>query len=173
MERSHDYIQWLFPNHYKSNFNWNSFKLGYDEADYFRRSEELGKKIMRSFEQFLMFMGVQVHIDDAVFELVDKNRLYDVLVENTHNHLRLRRILACLSVTGFRLLALWLINIIKYMICAQPELVKSRWGRSLPKTFQEEWLIYSDGDHEESAAENCFIKELDVFYQVNPALRNF
>jgi hypothetical protein len=39
MESCHDYIQWLFPNHYKSRFNWHSHELTFDEAEVFRRSE--------------------------------------------------------------------------------------------------------------------------------------
>lgn len=61
-------------------------------------------------------MGIKVDIEEATWNVVSGERLYDVLVENTHNHLRIRRILACLSVTGFRLLALWLINIIEDVI---------------------------------------------------------
>jgi hypothetical protein len=54
--------------------------------------------------------------------------------------------LACLSITGFRLLALWLINIIDNLIVTQPELQKSRWGSSLRNTFTDDWLIYGDGE---------------------------
>ena len=72
--------------------------------------------MLQSFKQYLLFMGIEVNIEEATWNVVSGDRLYDVLVENTHNHLRIRRILACLSVTGFRLLALWLINIIEDVI---------------------------------------------------------
>ena len=29
LEDRHDYIQWMFPNHYESAFNYNSHPLGY------------------------------------------------------------------------------------------------------------------------------------------------
>lgn len=73
-------------------------------------------RMLQSFKQYLLFMGIEVNIEEATWNVVSGDRLYDVLVENTHNHLRIRRILACLSVTGFRLLALWLINIIEDVI---------------------------------------------------------
>lgn len=73
-------------------------------------------RMLQSFKQYLLFMGIEVNIEEATWNVVSGERLYDVLVENTHNHLRIRRILACLSVTGFRLLALWLINIIEDVI---------------------------------------------------------
>lgn len=73
-------------------------------------------RMLQSFKQYLLFMGIKVDIEEATWNVVSGDRLYDVLVENTHNHLRIRRILACLSVTGFRLLALWLINIIEDVI---------------------------------------------------------
>ena len=73
-------------------------------------------RMLQSFKQYLLFMGIEFNIEEATWNVVSWDRLYDVLVENTHNHLRIRRILACLSVTGFRLLALWLINIIEDVI---------------------------------------------------------
>jgi hypothetical protein len=95
---------------------------------------------------FTMFMGVKVDLENVEFEVINKKRMKETLIENTHNHLRLRRILACLSITGFRLLALWLINIIDNLIVTQPELQKSRWGSSLRNTFTDDWLIYGDGE---------------------------
>jgi hypothetical protein len=32
LEETHDYIQWLFPNYYKSKFNKSSFELKFEEA---------------------------------------------------------------------------------------------------------------------------------------------
>lgn len=87
-------------------------------------------------------------------------------MRNTHNHLRIRRILACLSVTGFRPLALWFINILDFVIGSQKCLEKVRWGRGLRFTFEDEWAIYGnnkDGGPLASAIQNCFPEHPNVF----------
>ena len=68
---------------------------------------------------FMDFLGLEVNCFEATVKMVSRDRMKDAIVRFTHNHLRLRRILACLSVTGFRLLALWLINILRYYISTE------------------------------------------------------
>lgn len=102
---------------------------------------------------FLNFMGIQVDLNKASFKIVSMDRLKDALVRNTHNHLRLRRILASLSVTGFRILALWLINMLDYVIEKYGNYLKKSWS-PLRKVFDEEWRIYSDEDYMR-ALQNC------------------
>lgn len=82
------------------------------------------------------FIGIEVNVEEASLRVASEDRLHDALIRNTHNHLRIRRILTCLSVTGFRLLALWFINILDYVIANKECLQKVRWGRGLRYTFE-------------------------------------
>lgn len=63
MEDTHDYIQWMFPNHYRSRFNYSSHSLNYQEAKIFRESRDIGERMVRSFEQYMDFIGIQVYVN--------------------------------------------------------------------------------------------------------------
>jgi hypothetical protein len=57
------------------------------------------------------FMGLELtKIDKGDLKIINHKRLYDVLMVNRHNHLRLTRIIACLSMVGFRHYAVKLIH---------------------------------------------------------------
>lgn len=57
-------------------------------------------------------MGAKINIETGELETVSEDRLYQLLEINTHNHLRLTRIISCLSIVGFRHYA---IQLIKYL----------------------------------------------------------
>lgn len=99
-------MQWLFPTSFKSTFNDLSHLLTEEEAREFRRNGVIGKRLYRSYEMFLDFIGVQVMNTSGDLNIQSLQRLELALVHNVHNHLRIRRMLACLSVVGFRRLAL-------------------------------------------------------------------
>lgn len=58
---------------------------------------------------FFEFLGIQLK-EDYKLELIDENRLNKALVVNTYNHLRINRIIECLSICGFRRIALNLLE---------------------------------------------------------------
>lgn len=55
-------------------------------------------------------MGIRVNLQTLELEICSERRLKDVVLVNFHNHLRIMRVLACLSITGLRKLALNLID---------------------------------------------------------------
>ena len=103
----------MFPNHYGSSFNMSAAPLNYVESKLFWRSFSIGLKMLQSAVVFLDFLGIQLRLSSLELNLVNKKRLMQALVINTHNHLRIMRILACLSVVGFRSIALKLIEFLE------------------------------------------------------------
>jgi len=105
LERNHEYIQWLFPNYFSSRFNPDADPLSRAEAREFRRDPEIAQKYFESYNLFLDFLGLELldpktgHIRRAPG---GASRLRQALVENPHNQLRVRRILASLAITGFQ-----------------------------------------------------------------------
>lgn len=112
LEGSHDYIQWMFPNHYGSAFNARARPLDYIESQLFMRDLEIGVRMLKSIYIFLDFMGLRFNPRTLDIVVCSEKRFADVIMVNYHNHLRIMRILACLSVTGFRKVALRLIEIL-------------------------------------------------------------
>ena len=55
---------------------------------------------------FCDFIGIKVDIKTMQFQICCPIRAINALKKNKHNHLRIKRILASLSVTGFRPIAL-------------------------------------------------------------------
>ena len=101
LEDNHNFIQWMFPNHFESSINLDTLPMGYLEVQLFRNTKALGQKLLRSINIFLDFMGV--HLDgQGTMSIASKDRLRSALLVNTHNHLRIRRLMACTSICGFR-----------------------------------------------------------------------
>mmetsp|Transcript_98708 Transcript_98708/g.120857 ORF Transcript_98708/g.120857 Transcript_98708/m.120857 type:complete len:356 (-) Transcript_98708:170-1237(-) len=104
LEMNHEYIQWLFPNYFDSQFNRNSQALIPEEAQAFRQDIAIARNYIKSYELFLDFLGLR--LKDRFTGQVEraaggKRRLHAALVQNPHNQLRVRRILASMAVTGF------------------------------------------------------------------------
>ena len=138
LEGSHDYIQWMFPNHYGSGFNSEAQALNYIESEIFLKSEAIGLKMVKSIFIFLDFMGVRLSLEDGTLTIVSLKRLNDVIVKHCHNHLRLMRIMACLSVTGFRKIALNIITLLDYITSANNDFKRER------RDFEKQWEIYDN-----------------------------
>ena len=102
LESVHDYIQWMFPNHYGSAFNSSSNALNYIESEMFMQDHEVKTSMLYSIFIFTDFMGLKINLDTLDFQILSQKRLKDVILVNYHNHLRIMRIFACLSVVGFR-----------------------------------------------------------------------
>jgi hypothetical protein len=102
----------MFPNHYGSKFNSSSFPLDYIETRLFRDDEHIGLRMLVSIYVFFDFMGIRLNINTFSLTLCDERRLKDVILVNFHNHLRIMRIFACLSVIGFRGIAMSLLGFI-------------------------------------------------------------
>lgn len=62
LEGRHDYIQWMFPNHFGSVFNSRSFPLNYVEHLLFKEDAEVGRRILTSIYIFFDFMGIRLNL---------------------------------------------------------------------------------------------------------------
>jgi hypothetical protein len=95
LEKTHDYIQWMFPLPEPSQFNHDAPVLNEFEIELFKSSAFLRKKLSESVVKFTSFL-----------ESTSKTWL----VEYNHNHLRITRMLRCLCVLGMRTTAETLLN---------------------------------------------------------------
>ena len=76
--------------------------------------------MLTSIEIFLDFLGIELTLEGELRKISDE-RMEDALLRYTHNHLRLRRFMACLSITGFRPLALEFIDFLQTIIEKEPK----------------------------------------------------
>ncbi len=58
LEDKHDYIQWMFPNHYGSAFNSASKPLNYIESELFLKDNQARLSLFYSVFIFIDFMGL-------------------------------------------------------------------------------------------------------------------
>ncbi|CAE7203026.1 ogfrl1 [Symbiodinium necroappetens] len=119
LETNHLYIQWLFPNYFQSQFNSTAPQLSKPEAHVFRNDGEIARKYIQSYRLFLDFLGLRL-IDSETGEIGrapnGRGRLYEALVLRHHNHLRIRRVLASLAITGFERYMSPLVNHLRWEI---------------------------------------------------------
>ncbi|KRX01811.1 hypothetical protein PPERSA_00521 [Pseudocohnilembus persalinus] len=128
LERHHGYVQWLFPNHYSSRFNSNAHKLLKEEAQLFKRDLQIAKRQVKSFKMFLDFLGIQiVNLETGQMARTKhyKERFQKTLLTSWHNHMRVTRLLAHFSVTGFRRYAEKLIEFLETEIYGQLSYLKN------------------------------------------------
>jgi len=92
LENEHDYIQWLFPNRVKSNYNNNSVTLQENEINVFKTNKEIKNKIIASIKLMLDFYGFHIK-NDNILPHDKSDERFNNLIENTHNNLRISRIL--------------------------------------------------------------------------------
>eukprot|EP00939_MAST-03C_sp_MAST-3C-sp1_P004335 g4335.t1 len=104
LESKHDYIQWLFPIHESSAFNYQSQALQRHEVRKIRRSPVATANFLRCYDLILDFFGFVV-ANKATGELKLKAHDADGRLRNlnthSHNYLRITRILKCLGEMGF------------------------------------------------------------------------
>lgn len=97
LERRHGYIQWLFPIRENSGANHLAQPLGLNEIPELIREHK--SKVLRSLEIMLEFYGMRIQ-ERETLELrrtPDYQDRYRNLERNSHNNLRVTRILKCLS----------------------------------------------------------------------------
>nr|XP_055040182.1 opioid growth factor receptor-like isoform X1 [Misgurnus anguillicaudatus] len=102
LERVHSYIQWLFPLQ-EEGMNWEAHVLTKEEIKQFRKDEEAKGNLLKSYELMLDFYGIRLVSDrtGAVTRANNWEERFDNLNRNTHNNLRITRILKCLGTLGF------------------------------------------------------------------------
>jgi len=121
LEAVHDYIQWVFPSRQPSGVNPFAPLVSDETVRAFERDPVLRGRLARAFERMLRFYGLcvrdgRVAIDDHAFP--SRSRAW--LASGNHNHLRLTRIMDCLSTLGMRAEALALQRCLIEDIAAGP-----------------------------------------------------
>jgi hypothetical protein len=103
LEAAHDYIQWLFPLPEPSGFNAAAPILTRETMQEFRMRTELQERLRASFLCMMNFYGLEAGSGEQITvtrasNFADKATLW--LSPANHNHLRITRILRCLSILG-------------------------------------------------------------------------
>ncbi|KAJ8258916.1 hypothetical protein COCON_G00179280 [Conger conger] len=103
LEWVHSYIQWLFPLQ-ESGMNYLANVLTKKEIEEFCEDEEAQKRLVISYELMLDFYGIRlVDKSSGKVERSEKwEERFENLNRNTHNSLRITRILKCLGELGFK-----------------------------------------------------------------------
>ncbi|XP_065097513.1 opioid growth factor receptor-like [Paramisgurnus dabryanus] len=102
LERVHSYIQWLFPLQ-EEGMNWEAHVLTKEEIKQFRKDKTAKGNLLKSYELMLDFYGIRLVNDHtgAVARANNWEERFHNLNRNTHNNLRITRILKCLGTLGF------------------------------------------------------------------------
>jgi len=103
LEAVHDFIQWLFPLPEPSGFNAAAPILNRESMQEFRNRPELQQNLRVSFLRMMKFYGLEVDFAGEI--KVTRSRHFAAkatvwLSPGNHNHLRITRILRCLSLLG-------------------------------------------------------------------------
>jgi len=118
LERSHDYIQWLFPTDEPSRFNVRALLLTPDLVISIRKDPAVVAAIRRAFSKFCNFLGFELVLLDTKVQNAEQPRMlirqaphfherfadcWEVGFTGigfNHNWLRISRVLHCLRLVG-------------------------------------------------------------------------
>lgn len=95
LEKTHDYIQYLFPLQEKSKYNKKDILLTEDDIKIFKTNKKIRENVREALHRMLFFYG----ISDFVFDGERKHWM----TPNNHNHLRLTRIMKFLQLIGMNI----------------------------------------------------------------------
>jgi Opioid growth factor receptor (OGFr) conserved region len=103
LESVHDYIQWLFPLPERSGFNVAAPVLNPESIQEFRTRPDLRGNLRNSFLCMMNFYGLEVRTGERL--IITRTSTFATkaakwLSPGNHNHLRITRILRCLTVLG-------------------------------------------------------------------------
>jgi Opioid growth factor receptor (OGFr) conserved region len=103
LESVHDYIQWLFPLPERSGFNVAAPVLNPESIQGFRTRADLQENLRVSFLRMMSFYGLELRAGVQITVTRAPNfatKATNWLSPGNHNHLRITRILRCLTVLG-------------------------------------------------------------------------
>ena len=132
LENVHDYIQWVFPNREAGQVTpWAPLISAQDEAE-FRENETLRNRLMDSFCRMLAFYGMK--ISEGRITRADNwdDRKHSWFIRDTHNNLRITRILKCLVALGLE-------NEARHFFTALKGLVESELDCGISQTSIRYW----------------------------------
>lgn len=100
LEVCHDYIQWLFPTTEHSRVTPNAPVLDKAIIQTFKTDELLQSHLRAALIRILSFYGLKMTGNGLVKGPNWEQRKSNWFIENTHNSLRITRILKCLNTLG-------------------------------------------------------------------------
>jgi hypothetical protein len=111
LERTHDYIQWLFPLLTPSSSVPDAQQLKVEEIAYWRGDDRVRENCARAFDRMMQFYGMQYTCDSQADDEVEDCASVDAgpycssrsriwLTPRNHNYQRLTRILISLQLRG-------------------------------------------------------------------------
>ena len=134
MERTHDCIQWLFPLYVRSQFNPKAPVLSDEVRESFLDPvkpdhAELQKNFGRAIQRMLVFYGyfngpLRPDIAEPTGEW--RNKADNWLSDGNHNHMRITRMLRCMTLLGRHKLAVSCRDALLDAACVHPEAISQR-----------------------------------------------
>ena len=100
LEVCHNYIQWLFPTKEFSRVTPDAPILDKTTIEAFRTDELLRKHLRAALMRILLFYGLKLTNEGVIKGPNWEARKSNWFTENTHNSLRITRILKCLNSLG-------------------------------------------------------------------------
>ncbi|KAM9973791.1 hypothetical protein ACTFIW_010919 [Dictyostelium discoideum] len=165
LEYHHGYVQWLFPLYVNNGMNYQAYALTRIESKLFRNDIDIAKRIIKSYELMLNFYGIRL-VDkhtgqlERSKDLQHSKKQFNNLSNNSHNNLRISRIITFLGLVGFKRYKKPLVDFLKYHInngnlSISKYSIKNYWeplidySKSNSKWYFENTLE-NDSDNEES-----------------------
>jgi hypothetical protein len=100
LEVTHDYIQWLFPNKRFSGVLPNGPLLDKETVAFFCNDDILQDHLQASLSRLMQFYGLRLNDGCLVKQSNWVDRKANWFLRDTHNNLRITRILLCLKACG-------------------------------------------------------------------------
>ena len=102
LEVTHNYIQWLFPNRLPSRVTPDAPCLTDSDIQLFNEDELLRNHLRASLHRMLAFYGLQLSESALSLAANWDERKSNWWLQDTHNNLRITRVLHCLTACGLR-----------------------------------------------------------------------
>jgi hypothetical protein len=140
LEAIHDYIQWLFPLPERSGFNVVAPVLTRESIQEFRTQPDLQQQLRGSFLRMMSFYGFETRFGKQITVTRAPNfaaKATGWLSPGNHNHLRITRILRCLTVLGLEAEA-------KAFFGCLSEIYEDEQNKTLPAISDETMLYWRE-----------------------------
>lgn len=132
LENVHDYIQWAFPNREPSEVTPCAPLIAAEDESEFRENELLKNRLMDSFCRMLAFYGMKISQGRITKAENWDERKHNWFIRDTHNNLRITRILKCLVALGLE-------NEARHFFNALTSLVESELDSGISQTSVQFW----------------------------------
>lgn len=120
-ESQHDFIQWLFPNVLPSSVHRTAPVINVETRVMFRGNEELRLNLLLSWMRFLRFLGLRWHESRVIPDDNWEERRGAWFTKETHNCLRITRVLLCLRELGMEREAQQFLDGLVELVHTQPD----------------------------------------------------